>query len=144
MLKILDESPSINGENEFNGQKNIFDLLNTNNQQAISTPNPLEDLFGNILPDNQSGHGKLIYDDYYYEDFVVSDINSCIPSMTVMDKNGLHITFRFERQDEILLIHLQATNSANTPIINFVFKAAVPKVTKNKISPFVFKYISIF
>ena len=51
--------------------------------------------------------------------------------MTVIDKNGLRISFHFERQDSILLIHLQATNSTQIPITNFVFKAAVPKVKKD-------------
>ncbi len=50
--------------------------------------------------------------------------------MTVIDKNGLHIIFQFEKQNQILLIHLQATNSTQIPITNFVFKAAVPKVNK--------------
>jgi hypothetical protein len=51
--------------------------------------------------------------------------------MTIIDKNGLHIIFQFEKQDKILLIHLQATNSTSIPITNFIFKAAVPKVKKD-------------
>jgi hypothetical protein len=50
--------------------------------------------------------------------------------MKILDKNGLHIIFQFEKQDKILLIHLRATNSTQIPITNFVFKAAVPKVKK--------------
>ncbi len=57
-------------------------------------------------------------------------MNSSIPPMKVLEKNGLHILFQFEKQDKILLIHLQATNSTRIPITNFVFKAAVPKVIK--------------
>jgi hypothetical protein len=53
--------------------------------------------------------------------------------MKVLDKDGLRIIFQFEKQDHFLLIHLQATNSTQTPITNFVFKAAVPKV-KTKVS----------
>jgi AP-1 complex subunit gamma-1 len=63
----------------------------------------------------------------------ISGINTSIPPMNVMDKNGLHISFHFERQDKILIIHLQATNSTQIPITNFVFKAAVPKVIQNDI-----------
>ncbi len=48
--------------------------------------------------------------------------------MTVIDKHGLRIIFQFEKQDQLLLIHSQATNSTPVPITNFVFKAAVPKV----------------
>jgi hypothetical protein len=51
--------------------------------------------------------------------------------MTVIEKNGLRIIFTFERQDPILLIHLQATNSTQKAITNFLFKAAVPKVNKS-------------
>ena len=51
--------------------------------------------------------------------------------MTAIEKNGLRIIFTFERQDTILLIHLQATNSTENPITNFIFKAAVPKVKKD-------------
>jgi len=74
------------------------------------------------------------YINYFIEKFIQFFIlgqNSSIPSMTVIDKNGLHIIFQFEKQDQILLIHLQATNSTQIPITNFVFKAAVPKVNKS-------------
>jgi AP-1 complex subunit gamma-1 len=105
LFKILDEPLSTNGRNE---QNNIFDLLNTNNQSL----NPLEDiLFGNDLPKVQSTNG----------------VNTSIPPLTVLNKNGLHIIFNFEKQDQILFIHLQATNSTSIPITNFVFKAAVPR-----------------
>jgi len=66
---------------------------------------------------------------------IIQGINSSIPPLTVLNKNGLHIIFNFEKQDKILLIHLQATNSTQIPITNFVFKAAVPKV-KNSCSYF--------
>jgi hypothetical protein len=48
--------------------------------------------------------------------------------MTAVDKNGLRIIFTFERENTILTIHSTATNSSPYPIINFIFKAAVPKV----------------
>jgi hypothetical protein len=109
LFKILDEPLPTNGGNDLNTQNNIFDLLNTNNQPS----NLLEDmLFGNDLPQTQS----------------TNDVNSSIPPLTVLNKNGLHIIFNFEKQDQILLIHLQATNSTSIPITNFVFKAAVPRV----------------
>ena len=50
--------------------------------------------------------------------------------MNIMNKNGLNLTFNFEKQNEVLLIHLQATNSTSIPINNFIFKAAVPKVSR--------------
>jgi hypothetical protein len=55
LFKILDEPLPNNSRNEFTAQNNLFDLLNTNNQQT----NPLEDiLFGNDLPNNQSTNGN--------------------------------------------------------------------------------------
>ena len=49
--------------------------------------------------------------------------------MTAFEKKGLRILFTFEKQDSTLFIHLQASNSTSSPITNFTFKAAVPKVT---------------
>jgi hypothetical protein len=55
LFKILDEPLPNNSRNEFTAQNNLFDLLNTNNQQT----NPLEDiLFGNDLLNNQSTNGN--------------------------------------------------------------------------------------
>ena len=68
-------------------------------------------LFGNDTPKTPSTNG-----------------NSSIPPLTIFNKNGLQIVFNFEKQEKILFIHLRATNSTSTPITNFVFKAAVPKV----------------
>lgn len=51
-----------------------------------------------------------------------------ISPMTVIDRNGLRIIFTFERDENILTIHSKATNSTPYPMMNFVFKAAVPKV----------------
>ena len=53
-----------------------------------------------------------------------------IPAMIALDKNGLNLTFTFERQDTTLSITSTATNSTSYNITNFVFKAAVPKVAK--------------
>ena len=75
-------------------------------------------LFGNDFPATTSTNG-----------------NSTIPPMTILNKNGLQIVFNFEKQEKILLIHLRATNSTSSPITNFVFKAAVPKVETRIYSP---------
>ncbi|CAF4086475.1 unnamed protein product, partial [Rotaria sordida] len=121
LFKILDEPSSTNTGNEFNTENNLFDLLNSNNQQSISVPNPLDDIFGNDLLKNQS--------------IIINGKTSSIPSMTAIDKNGLRIIFQFERQDNILFIHLHATNSTKIPITNFVFKAAVPKTFNLELLP---------
>lgn len=116
LFKILDEPLPNNGNttNASNTQNNLFDLLNIDNPPSISSPsaNPLEDmLFGNDTPKTPSTNG-----------------NTSIPPLTIFNKNGLQIIFNFEKQEKILFIHLRATNSTSTPITNFVFKAAVPKV----------------
>ncbi|CAF5007732.1 unnamed protein product, partial [Rotaria magnacalcarata] len=78
-------------------------------------------IFGNNLLSNQTTNSN--------------GINSSIPEMTAIDRNGLRIIFQFERKDKILFIHLQATNSAKIPITNFVFKAAVPKTFNLELLP---------
>jgi AP-1 complex subunit gamma-1 len=79
--------------------------------------NPLEELFfGTELPENHS-------------------TNLAIPPMTAVDKNGLRIIFTFERENTILTIHSTATNSSPYPIINFIFKAAVPKTFNIELHP---------
>lgn len=53
-----------------------------------------------------------------------------IPTTTVFEKNGLKLDFSFERNDEQLTITLKAFNSSSQPMENFVFQAAVPKVSR--------------
>jgi hypothetical protein len=113
LFKILDEPSETNGGNELNTHNNLFELLNTGTQQTNQVGNLF---FDDDLPKSPSSNG----------------INTSIPPMTVVDKNGLRIHFQFEKQDKILVIHLQATNSTQIPITNFVFKAAVPKVIRLK------------
>ncbi|CAF0974911.1 unnamed protein product [Adineta steineri] len=120
LFKILDEPSHTNGSNNLNSHNNIFDLLNSDEQQINTSSTPLEDiLFDDNLPKSQSNN----------------NFTSSIPSMNVIDKNGLCITFQFEKQDQLLLIHLQATNSTQTPIKNFTFKAAVPKTFSLELLP---------
>ncbi|CAF3503997.1 unnamed protein product [Adineta steineri] len=120
LFKILDEPSHTNGSNNINSHNNIFDLLNSDEQQINTSSTPLEDiLFDDNLPKSQSNN----------------NFTSSIPPMNVIDKNGLCITFQFEKQDQLLLIHLQATNSTQTPIKNFTFKAAVPKTFSLELLP---------
>ncbi|XP_066584813.1 AP-1 complex subunit gamma-1 isoform X3 [Prorops nasuta] len=52
------------------------------------------------------------------------------PSMVVLDKNGLKITFRLERMQEtpdVLVINMLAQNSGITSLTDFLFQAAVPR-----------------
>ena len=55
-----------------------------------------------------------------------------IPSITAYEKNGLRLDFNFEKSPEnplLILITLIASNSNGFPIEDFLFQAAVPKVT---------------
>lgn len=54
-----------------------------------------------------------------------------IPSIVAFDKNSLKIVFQFEKDPNTpstIKITLSATNSWSTPMTDFLFQAAVPKV----------------
>ena len=55
------------------------------------------------------------------------------PSVSVFNKNGLDIQFSFDtsklQATNSILITMAATNSLMSPMTNFVFQAAVPKVS---------------
>lgn len=62
--------------------------------------------------------------------FIVTDA----PSMVVLDKSGLKITFKLERPPDIpdlLVINMLAQNSGSTTLTDFLFQAAVPRVRYN-------------
>lgn len=54
------------------------------------------------------------------------------PPITAFEKNGLKITFAFEKvpgnPSNVVSIMVTATNSLAFPMTDFVFQAAVPKV----------------
>ncbi|XP_018301037.1 AP-1 complex subunit gamma-1 isoform X2 [Mycetomoellerius zeteki] len=53
-----------------------------------------------------------------------------LPSMVVLDKSGLKITFKLERPPDIsdlLVINMLAQNSGSTILTDFLFQAAVPR-----------------
>jgi len=108
LFKILDEPSTTNNVTTTNNNhSNIFDMFNP---ISTTSSNPLEDMLFN--DDSSTNNGKN---------------SNSIPSMIAFDKNGLKINLTFERQDTTLFIYLQAMNSTSSPILNFVFKAAVPK-----------------
>lgn len=54
-----------------------------------------------------------------------------LPSMVVLDKSGLKITFKLERlpdNPDLLVINMSAQNSGSTVLTDFLFQAAVPRV----------------
>lgn len=55
--------------------------------------------------------------------------------MTAYNKNGLKIDFTFERANpnpNIAVITIHASNSTEADMTDFVFQAAVPKVSKHQ------------
>ncbi|NXX97092.1 AP1G1 protein, partial [Centropus bengalensis] len=59
-----------------------------------------------------------------------NDIAAGIPSITAYNKNGLKIDFTFERSNtnpSVTVITIQASNSTEQDMTDFVFQAAVPK-----------------
>ncbi|OXB65110.1 hypothetical protein ASZ78_008393 [Callipepla squamata] len=59
-----------------------------------------------------------------------NDIAAGIPSITAYSKNGLKIDFSFERSNtnpSVTVITIQASNSTELDMTDFVFQAAVPK-----------------
>ncbi|GAB1293641.1 AP-1 complex subunit gamma-1 [Apodemus speciosus] len=59
-----------------------------------------------------------------------NDIAPGIPSITAYSKNGLKIEFTFERSNtnpSVTVITIQASNSTDLDMTDFVFQAAVPK-----------------
>lgn len=58
-------------------------------------------------------------------------LSTGIPSITAYNKNGLKIDFSFERSNtnpSVTVITIQASNSTELDMTDFVFQAAVPKV----------------
>ena len=52
--------------------------------------------------------------------------------MVVFDKAGLKIAFKLERSidnADLLMINMSAQNLGSTPLTEFLFQAAVPKVS---------------
>ena len=63
-------------------------------------------------------------------------IASEVPSMVVFEKQGLKITFKLERSQDnpdLLVINMVAVNSGLSPVTDFLFQAAVPKVNRFKL-----------
>lgn len=65
--------------------------------------------------------------------------NPCIgiPPMTAYNKNGLKIDFTFERANpnpNIAVITIHASNSTEADMTDFVFQAAVPKVSRHNLT----------
>lgn len=66
-----------------------------------------------------------------HDDIIIMIVITELPSMVVLDKLGLKITFKLERppnSPDQLVINMLAQNSGNTILTDFLFQVAVPKV----------------
>lgn len=123
--------------NSFCFQVDLLGIISETSDAATSKQNSNDSNFVNDIfqTNSLSSNGNdstnqkyfiLRYD--IYKRNVVIHCVSAIPPMRVLERNGLHIVFYFERQNEMLLIYLEAKNSNPMPLTNFIFRAAVPKV----------------
>jgi len=117
---LLDDLLGIDLSNS--NQSNNNNFLNLNNSN-----NPL-----NYGIDNQNSNVNLNILDGFTSPKVESKVSSSIPSITAFEKDGLKLVFHFEQNldnPKTITIHLIATNSNENSISDFLFQAAVPKVT---------------
>ncbi|XP_054016787.1 AP-1 complex subunit gamma-1 isoform X3 [Hylaeus anthracinus] len=114
------------------------------NSTAVVNNNDLLDLLGSLdlsaptstspLPQTQTP--TQVFSPTNTTNFLVdsllnsSSIQNDTPTMVVLDKAGLKITFKLERAPDItdlLIIHMSAQNSGSVILTDFLFQAAVPK-----------------
>lgn len=122
-------------------------LHNNNNSTIINTSNSTDllDLLGGLdlgtTNDNNTGQiqtpqlfqstGNNQLDGLLNTNVIK---NESINNMTVLDKSGLKITFRLERPAETpntLEVNMLAINLNDTTLTDFLFQAAVPRVSFN-------------
>ena len=63
-------------------------------------------------------------------------LSPAIPPITAFEKAGLKVQFNFERNPAnpvVTAITLTATNFTPAPLSNFLFQAAVPKVSQHTV-----------
>ncbi|KAK0174466.1 hypothetical protein PV327_010233 [Microctonus hyperodae] len=67
---------------------------------------------------------------FLVDGLLTSNVQNEVPSVIVLDKDGLKITFKMERPidtPDLLVINMLAINTNTTPLTEFLFQAAVPK-----------------
>lgn len=78
----------------------------------------------------REGYFKPFFTHQQLDESVVVFIG--IPPITVFDKNGLSIQFSFDmtnlQSSNVFTVTMTAKNSRVSPMTDFVFQAAVPKV----------------
>ncbi|XP_069490046.1 AP-1 complex subunit gamma-like 2 isoform X2 [Ambystoma mexicanum] len=114
---IKEDVPQQNSVQQFSHVTDLLDLLGESDANPVVPVAPL-------IPQNTSDGGILL------DLLGVLPSPAAIPPLTVFNKNGLQITFTFERPDTtpaLLVITTTISNSTAAEVSDFVFQAAVPK-----------------
>ncbi|XP_018405317.1 PREDICTED: AP-1 complex subunit gamma-1 isoform X4 [Cyphomyrmex costatus] len=108
------------------------DLLDLLGSLDLNTPTPVTP----TLPLQPQMSSTPMFSPTNNSNFLVDGLLSTpivqneLPSMVVLDKSGLKITFKLERPPDIpdlLVINMLAQNSGSTILTDFLFQAAVPR-----------------
>ncbi|XP_017787559.1 PREDICTED: AP-1 complex subunit gamma-1 isoform X2 [Habropoda laboriosa] len=122
---VSNKNPPVNATTIVNNN----DLLDLLGSLDLSAPTPTS-----VLPQAQTP--SQIFSPTNTTNFLVdgllnsSSVQNDTPTMVVLDKAGLKITFRLERPPDIadlLIISMSAHNSGSAILTDFLFQAAVPK-----------------
>ncbi|KAK2497649.1 hypothetical protein MC885_008895, partial [Smutsia gigantea] len=136
----LETKPPPSGPQPTSQANDLLDLLGGNDITTVIPTAPaskpasaggeLLDLLGDInLTVPQLSQPPFLLDGLSSQP-LFNDIATGIPSITAYSKNGLKIEFTFERSNtnpSVTVITIQASNSTELDMTDFVFQAAVPK-----------------
>ncbi|ETE68166.1 AP-1 complex subunit gamma-1 [Ophiophagus hannah] len=143
---ILETKPPLSSLPPASQANDLLDLLGSNDitpvistapsSKAASAGGELLDLLGDLNPTTgpaapapQIPQPPFLLDGLSSPS-IFNDIPSGIPPITAYNKNGLKIDFAFERSNtnpSVTVITIQASNSTDVDMTDFVFQAAVPK-----------------
>ena len=56
-------------------------------------------------------------------------LSSAVPGIVAYEKNGMKLDMTFEVVESVITINMLATNNSLAPMTDFLFQAAVPKVS---------------
>ncbi|EMP33336.1 AP-1 complex subunit gamma-1 [Chelonia mydas] len=144
---VLETKPPPSGLQPTSQANDLLDLLGGNDitpviptaptSKPASAGGELLDLLGDLnltaspasVPAPQISQPPFLLDGLSSQP-LFNDIAAGIPSITAYSKNGLKIEFTFERSNtnpSVTVITIQASNSTELDMTDFVFQAAVPK-----------------
>uniref|UniRef100_A0A674KA12 AP-1 complex subunit gamma n=1 Tax=Terrapene triunguis TaxID=2587831 RepID=A0A674KA12_9SAUR len=144
---VLETKPPPSGLQPTSQANDLLDLLGGNDITPVIPTAPtskpssaggeLLDLLGDLnltaspapVPAPQISQPPFLLDGLSSQP-LFNDIAAGIPSITAYSKNGLKIEFTFERSNtnpSVTVITIQASNSTELDMTDFVFQAAVPK-----------------